>query len=31
MKENADFALLLANQSNNLIIDEVLFDDQHLK
>ncbi len=27
----ADFALLLANQSNNLIIDEVLFDDQHLK
>ena len=27
----ADFAMLLANQSNNLIIDDVLFDDQHLK
>lgn len=27
----ADFTLLLANQSNNLIIDEVLFDDHHLK
>jgi chloramphenicol 3-O phosphotransferase len=27
----ADFALLLASQSNNLIIDEVLLDDQHLK
>jgi chloramphenicol 3-O phosphotransferase len=27
----ADFALLLANRSNNLIIDEVLFDEQHLK
>ena len=27
----ADFALLLANKSNNLIIDEVLLDDDHLK
>lgn len=26
-----DFALLLANQNNNLIIDEVIFDDQDLK
>ena len=27
----ADFAALLASQENNLIIDEVLFDDKHLK
>ena len=27
----ADFAQLLADRGNNLIIDEVLFDDQHLK
>ncbi len=27
----ADFALLLANRENNLIIDEVLFNDQQLK
>lgn len=27
----ADFAALLADQGNNLIIDEVLFDDKHLK
>jgi chloramphenicol 3-O phosphotransferase len=27
----ADFALLLANQSNNIIIDEVILNDKHLK